>query len=403
MNNTETFQPVTTSEGRRILVKRPVSQFATLSAYRRLFEEEARAGLTWNHPYILKYLRYSEDTEGPFIAFESLPMITLHRALLEEPLGINTAAESRQIMNQLFEAVAYLHAQNVLHLDLRPENIFITRSAHDVKLVNPASFYVGHYPSFFIYKERYSAPELFEEGTQPSATADVYSLGRIMEYLYAYSNLSWGLKKVIARATDSNPLKRYQSVSEMQKAFQESHKFDRLTWIFRIAAVLMVVLGIQQLMKDDRVAVDVAVDQIDSLQRARRALPPSNQASDESSYSISTVHDALAAHDGLSDSMTSVRLSDDADENAALQDRAERLFKKEFRRRAEEVIAKIYTPGMLNGSEKNFMDATTTGFTELDRVQREMAQQYGLDEALTTRLSSEVITELTAEYMGRIK
>jgi hypothetical protein len=101
--------------------------------------------------------------------------------------------------------------------------------------------------------------------------------------------------------------------------------------------------------------------------------------------------------------MTSVRLSDDADENAALQDRAERLFKKEFRRRAEEVIAKIYTPGMLNGSEKNFMDATTTGFTELDRVQREMAQQYGLDEALTTRLSSEVITELTAEYMGRIK
>jgi hypothetical protein len=81
---------------------------------------------------------------------------------------------------------------------------------------------------------------------------------------------------------------------------------------------------------------------------------------------------------------------------------SERLFKKEFRRRAEVMIAKVYTPKLMNGDEKQFLKASTEAFTELDRIQREMSEQYGMDVILTTRLSQEVISDLTAEYMKKI-
>jgi hypothetical protein len=66
------------------------------------------------------------------------------------------------------------------------------------------------------------------------------------------------------------------------------------------------------------------------------------------------------------------------------------------------MIAKVYTPKLMNGDEKQFLKASTEAFTELDRIQREMSEQYGMDVILTTRLSQEVISELTAEYMKKI-
>jgi hypothetical protein len=56
----------------------------------------------------------------------------------------------------------------------------------------------------------------------------------------------------------------------------------------------------------------------------------------------------------------------------------------------------------MNGDEKQFLKASTEAFTELDRIQREMSEQYGMDVILTTRLSQEVISDLTAEYMKKI-
>lgn len=405
MNHTESFTIAVTSEGRRIYVKRPVSQFASMPSYLRLFSEEAQAGLHWNNPHILRYLDAKEDADGPYITLEWLPNLTLHAALLEEPLGINNAQDSRQIMEQLFDAVGYLHAQGVLHLDLRPENILITRSAHDVKLINPASFYVGRIPSFVIFKERFSAPELFEEGCQPTAAADIYSLGRIMEYLYTYSHLSVGLSKVIARATDPHPAKRYRSVEEMAKAFAASRKTDRLTRMVKMTAAVCVVCFFYHMLSDNGTPAGIDPAIADSTQVARKPLPPSNRATDDDDpYSLPAYSQAASLADSIDGTIDgATRMPVKSAEAQALDDQTARLFKKEFRRRAEKVIAGIYTPTLINGNEKDFMKASTSGFTDLDRIQRELAEQYSMDPSLTTRLSSEVITELTKEYMNRIK
>jgi hypothetical protein len=399
MNHTESFTFENRAQG-RVHVKYPASQFASIPAYRRLFAEEALTGLKWNHPHILKYLKFNDEAEDFHIEMEYIPALTLHEALLEEPLGINTVRESRQIMDQLLDAVSYLHAQQVLHLDLRPENILVTRSAHDVKLINPASFYVGQ-PSYFIYKERYTAPELFAESSKPTVAADIYSLGRIMEYLFSYSTLTAGVSKVIARATADDPKKRFPSVEAMRQALQRSRRVDRIWKGAKIVAALIVLVFIYQMFTDDRVPTDIVPPTADSTYSRRAHVPPSNQTEDNDDlYRLSTMQEQLDA--AAQRRLQADTLMEKTPEEKALAAETEALFKKEFRKRAEAVIAKIYTSKMMNGDERQFLKASSEASNELDRIQRQMSEEFGMDLILTTRLSSEVITELTAEYLKKI-
>lgn len=40
-------------------------------------------------------------------------------------------------MRQICEGVAYMHSQNVVHLDLKPENIMChTRTSHEIKIID---------------------------------------------------------------------------------------------------------------------------------------------------------------------------------------------------------------------------------------------------------------------------
>ena len=82
---------------------------------------------------------------------------------------------------------------------------------------------------------------------------------------------------------------------------------------------------------------------------------------------------------------------------------AERIFKKEFRRRAENIISAMYTPQKMNISEKAFQEQSLDGFSRLNKIQRELSEQFNMNPILTTRLSSEIISELTTESMKKLK
>ena len=82
---------------------------------------------------------------------------------------------------------------------------------------------------------------------------------------------------------------------------------------------------------------------------------------------------------------------------------AERIFKKEFRRRAENIISAMYTPQKMNISEKAFQEQSLDGFSRVNKIQRELSEQFNMNPILTTRLSSEIISELTTESMKKLK
>lgn len=401
MKLTEPISIGTNKEGKRIYIKRPCRQFASLSSYQEAFRKEARQGKEWNHPHLLSYIGLQKDEEGMFIALEYIPALPLNKVLLDALFRINTAAESNRIMNQLMEAVSYLHSRDTLHLNIRPENILITKSSHTVRLANPGNTYANCTPSFFIYKEEFSAPELFDENNSPTPASDIYSLGKVMEYLYSYSHLSYGIRRIIKKATQANPAKRYADIKEMQEAFNRSRYTD---WAARItkgvAAVGMLVL-IYYGLKDEPVSDETLQFIEDTTLRHRQTQIEADAARYEaadigpSSSILPIPSDTIRR---LSESSDTLKF--DAEEHKKL---AEQIFKKEFRKRAEKIIARIYTPQLMNVSEEDFQKQNLDGFSQLDKVQRELAEQFNMDIIQTTRLSSEIISELTTESMKKLK
>jgi hypothetical protein len=57
----------------------------------------------------------------------------------------------------------------------------------------------------------------------------------------------------------------------------------------------------------------------------------------------------------------------------------------------------------MNISEKAFQEQSLDGFSRLNKIQRELSEQFNMNPILTTRLSSEIISELTTESMKKLK
>lgn len=398
MKLTEPITIGTNEEGKRIYIKRPCRQFASIASYQEAFIAETRQGREWSHPNLLSYIDLQKDEEGMFIALEYVAAIPLNKVLQDAVFHVNTYSESKRIMNQLMDAVAYLHSRGICHLNIRPENIFITKSSHNVRLANPANTYATCTPSFFIYKEQFSAPELFKENSSPTPACDIYSLGKVMEYLYSYSNLSYGIRRVISKATQADPRKRYADIKEMQEAFNRSRYPDWGVRIAKGATILGLLVLVYYGLKDDPVSTETLQFIEDTTLRHKQAQidAQSEAANIGMSHSILPIPaDSIPRLSSNNDT-----LKFDMEEHKKL---AEQIFRKEFRKRAEKIIAGMYTPQRMNVSEDIFQKQNLDGFSQLDKIQRELAEQFNMDIIQTTRLSSEIISELTAESMKKLK
>ena len=398
MKITEPITIGTNRDKQKIYIKRPRKEFVGIAAYQKAFASEAEEGIGCTHPNLLRYIGLEKDEQGEFIAMEYLPAQSLNRAVVEESMGLHTEKEARRIMTQLLDAVEYLHGKEMFHLDIRPENILITRRAHDVKLTGRAATYLHCQPSFFIIKEKYTAPELFsEQEVTDYKRCDIYALGKVMEYLYSFSNLSMGVQRIIRKATNENPAHRYASIDQMKKDLKQSVYINGAVTALKGMAALAILGLLYYGLKNDA-TTEESIHFAEEVELQRRELPPSNKAElteHESYYVIPTPSDSI---------LRNRNIPNEADARAAeYQQTAERIFKKEFRKRAEKVITGIYTSQNMELDDAAFQQRSLTGFGQLDKIQRELAEQYKLDPALSMRLSSEVISELTAESMKRLE
>jgi serine/threonine protein kinase len=102
------------------------------------------------------------------------------------PLGYHISSE---IFNEILESVDYLHKQNVIHRDLKPNNILITDGINGrfVKIADfgLATIHDSDGQTHTKYKGtiRYAAPEVMRTRNY-DMKADIYSLGVILQELF---------------------------------------------------------------------------------------------------------------------------------------------------------------------------------------------------------------------------
>ncbi len=127
-----------TKMARRVAIKRiPLTRRGIQILSHTTGLREARTAALLNHPNIVTVYEWDTDDDEAFLIMEHVDGVSLS-ALLEvyAPLDVSEAAA---VLGPIADAVGFAHDNGVLHLDLKPENVLITRDG----LVKVADFGVA--------------------------------------------------------------------------------------------------------------------------------------------------------------------------------------------------------------------------------------------------------------------
>ncbi len=144
---------------------------------------EFRLLATMRHPHIISVLDYGFDTDrSPYYTME---WIEGSQSILEAAQAdLPTRA---RLMIETLQALAYLHRRRVLHCDLKPGNILLTRDQHvrvmDFGLAREQIAMAGETEYPFFGTLGYIAPEIFG-GSLPTPETDLYAVGMVAFELF---------------------------------------------------------------------------------------------------------------------------------------------------------------------------------------------------------------------------
>jgi len=98
----------------------------------RRFEEEARVLGRLSHPNIVRILRSFPLNNTVYLVMEYIEGVSLKQHLSDT--GCLDESRSVELLRPLLIGLQYVHAQGLLHRDVKPDNIFLTREGRVVLL-----------------------------------------------------------------------------------------------------------------------------------------------------------------------------------------------------------------------------------------------------------------------------
>ncbi len=155
---------------------------------------------------------------------------------LEQYVKNNTITEEIKLncIRQILYIMSEVHKRNIIHRDLSPNNIFIISGVlkiADFGLGKDLNVFTSHQTihTNAVGQYYYCAPEQFMMLKDADKRSDVYSLGRIVNFIMTgdprNSHHSYG--SVCSKATNSDAAYRYEDAAQMNYYFEKSVKYHQ--------------------------------------------------------------------------------------------------------------------------------------------------------------------------------
>ena len=255
--------------GKLHFLKRLKSEYAGDICYQEALLKEFETGYRLEHPNLVRYL--SLDKDG--ILMEYVDGETLSQRLAKNPDYFKQRKNTDKLVRQLLGVLGYLHSHQVLHLDLKPDNILLTHINDDVKLIDLGFCYTDTFADTQGHTNAFAAPEQLV-GKKVDARSDIYAFGKILELLPDHSIYN----KVIARCTVEYPEARYQSVEKILHTINHERRY--FLWVAVIvfcAALLSAGLALLTHQKNEPAVIEkMVVDSVVTEQQdiRQQMVPP---------------------------------------------------------------------------------------------------------------------------------
>jgi len=222
-----------------------------LSLYRlglKSFFEEGRSLAQISHPSVVSVLNFFRQNETVYLVMNYLEGATLQDFIMAGRLVKNGKAFSestiRSFFDEILQGLRVVHQNKMLHLDIKPANLFVTDDDSAVLIDFGAAREVLNKGGDFtqpMYTPGFAAPEMYRRDGQLGPWTDIYAVGACMySMMLGYpppevvkrrdsdpvpellmrkgSSYSDKLIEVVEWCMSLDPLARPQSVFELQSA-----------------------------------------------------------------------------------------------------------------------------------------------------------------------------------------
>lgn len=251
--------------GQKVVIKVLHSRHSHYPAVVQEFYREAKVLMRLSHPGLVRVIGIGKnfgEERLPFFVMEYVEGESLDRHLFHKsPLSWG---ETKEILLQLCDALGFAHVKGVVHLDLKPENVLLTKGEGEKRTVKLIDFGIAldlndpeqsaktETRTFIAGTPHYMSPERIRQGGKVNFRSDIYSLGILMfEMLTGERPFDTGLgdsiivlskhlqetpprprevgrdlnipecaEAIVLKALAKSPQDRFQSMAEMARAIK---------------------------------------------------------------------------------------------------------------------------------------------------------------------------------------
>ncbi len=219
---------------------------------RHRFQREARVVQQLNHPNTVRLFDFGVDADrAPYIVYELLEGETLSQIMKTGPIPLE---RTTRIATQLLKALSEAHQLGIVHRDIKPANVMVVQFSGDRDVVKLLDFGIAKplmaatraltTTGTILGTPRFMSPEQVR-GDEIQPSSDVYSIALLLSEMLTGTRVFDGppmevmmaqmapnpvvfppfvrsspFGRVLARAVEKDPGKRFQNATEMLAALQ---------------------------------------------------------------------------------------------------------------------------------------------------------------------------------------